>query len=166
MYMLNFLSFKNFFKPLLEAYWASGRENSATGWFSKTGQWIPVNSYHDHPEYIHALEPELEPNYDPKKAPKHNKYEPDDLPDQDKKKDICIARGAVRVAQADLGDGPEISIQANSLYALKGTVSKLYRMFPNDMMSQPVLADVQDANGNITGSFELDEDGKLRKLRF
>ncbi len=163
------LSFKDFYvkTALYEAYWANVRKkNSVTGWFTKTGKWIPVTSFHDHPKYIHELEPELEPEYNPKKAPKEKDYVPDDYPDQESKKDICIARGAIRVAQADLGEGPDISIQANSLHSLKGAISKLYKLFPEEMMTNPVYGDVVDQQGKVLNSFELGDDDKLQKLRF
>lgn len=165
--MKSFVSFKDFFVEA-QGYWASksGRQNSATGWFSKTGQWIPVDSYHDHPKYIHMLEPSLEPDPNNKNIPKEKDYDPFDYPDQERKKEICIANGAIRVAQADLGDGPDISIQANSLFALKGAISKLSRMFPQALVDYPVYADVMAPDGKITASFEMDEDGKLRKLMY
>jgi hypothetical protein len=162
------MTFKEFFtKCLQEAYWANTRnKNSITGWFSKTGKWIPVNSFHDHPKYIHELEPSLQPDYNPKTAPKEKDYVPDDYPDQEAKKDECIVRGAVRVAQADLGDGPDISIQAGSLFALKGAIAKLDKMFPEEMNDNPIFADVVNAQGAVVSSFEMDEFGKLQKIRF
>jgi hypothetical protein len=164
------ITFKNFYYQNVlkeDQYWANVRnKNSVTGWFTKTGKWIPVTSFHDHPKYIYELEPELEPNYNPKKAPKEKNYIPDDFPDQEAKKDICIARGAIRVAQADLGEGPDISIQANSLYALKGAISKLYKLFPEEMMTNPVYGDVVNQEGRVLSSFELDDQDKLQKIRF
>ena len=161
-------SFINYFKHnMQEAYWANTRnKNSITGWFSKTGKWIPVNSFHDHPRYIQELEPELQPDYNPKTAPKEKDYIPDDYPDQETKKDECITRGAVRVAQADMGAGPDISIQANSLYALKSTIAKLDKMFPEEMNNNPIFADVVNPKGQVVSSFEMDEWGKLQKIRF
>lgn len=155
-----FLLEEAYFK-IWEAYWAGGGSSvGVTGWLTKLGKWIPVETYHDDPQYIDQLEPDLK---DPKlKVNRKKEYSPDDYPGQEEKKDECIKRGAIRVAQADMGGGAEITIQANSLYALKGAVSKLSKMFPNQMERMPITGDVCLPNGDVR-SLEL-IDGKWQKL--
>jgi hypothetical protein len=156
------MTFKEFFEARLNLTEAVGR-GGITGWVVPfTNTWIPVVSYHNHPEYIGKIAPELQK--DSVASPSHKEYmeyyddeELGSIYEQQEAKipQVINDYGAVRVAWDPYGTDP--SKEVKTLYLVGRDINQLnkaykmlYKMFGKKVLAYKVVeGEIMDKKGDI-----------------